>query len=426
MADTNSFLWQDGILRVNLPRAEMRIRWAPKPLAEERNIRGEWKQCWPTFRLLRPVAASPKPRFELDLQMARRDAELLRQKTAAFDAFRASIPPEIGALVERFGSHQWNLLEMLGREQAAVDLAKSNLVLAYALANNAELRGTDPKPAAVQALCHCQRKQRWIAHWLGFPDSAAMVKLLQRIIPEDVYPSQLRRLKYAMEGRFRVMGLLAHQKSINAGVLDLVGNPHLAPLVTAKLLAEIAGHPDAELAGAIAAQLLRALELLQQLAPGRPVRPFTRIAQAREFGAAVAAEYIERERWREAGRPAAAAGPVRQRRGAKRPGRVKLCDVFPPPPVPGIAEIIPIRNLEDLRAEGMAQHNCVGSYDKRIRKGETFIYKVLYPERATLSIVRGPDGCWHREELKKMRNRPVRQSTKTFVDNWLAKHLVSG
>lgn len=429
----------DGVLHINVPGTEMRIRWAPTALAEEKNSRGIWKQCWPAFRLLRPLEPSKKNGFEIDLHMTASDADLLEQKKRAFDAFRASIPAEIVALVERFVSHQWALLELLASEKASIDLARANPVLAYSLANNAEFRGTDPTPAAFQALCYCKRKQRWISKWLGFPDSEAMVRLLKKFTPEAVCPSLLRQLQFALKDRPQIMGLLAHHKSINAGLLELVMNPHLMPLVTPRLLAEIADNQDDELANTAASLLSEAMNILRQIAPGRQIAPFARMAQVREFSETTDAEYIEHQRLKEVSRLAAIEARARQeqeaargrRERAARRQRQREVDAamrhrpFPPPPIPGVREIVPIANLEDLCAEGRVQHNCVGSYGGRVRKGKTYIYRVLYPERATLSIIKGADGCWHRDQLKKARNDQVRQSTKHFVDNWLAQNRLS-
>jgi hypothetical protein len=64
---------------------------------------------------------------------------------------------------------------------------------------------------------------------------------------------------------------------------------------------------------------------------------------------------------------------------------------FPPPPVAGTAAIVPLRDALDLVAEGREQHNCVASYERLARRGDVALYKVMAPERATLSVV--PDGC---------------------------------
>jgi hypothetical protein len=97
--------------------------------------------------------------------------------------------------------------------------------------------------------------------------------------------------------------------------------------------------------------------------------------------------------------------------------------VFPRPPLPGAANcIVPLRTPADLLEEGDAQDNCVAGYAKRVESGDVFIYRVLYPERATLSVVRGEDGTWERGELKAAGNASVSTATERSVEEWLAQY----
>jgi hypothetical protein len=59
---------------------------------------------------------------------------------------------------------------------------------------------------------------------------------------------------------------------------------------------------------------------------------------------------------------------------------------FPEAPLKDNDEIIQIRTLADLKEEGRFMHHCVASYARTISKGESYIFKVLGPERATLEI----------------------------------------
>jgi hypothetical protein len=61
-------------------------------------------------------------------------------------------------------------------------------------------------------------------------------------------------------------------------------------------------------------------------------------------------------------------------------------DFFPGPPLPGNDHIIPITTAQDLWDEGQEMHHCVASLADSIMEGELFVYKVLKPQRATLSV----------------------------------------
>lgn len=98
---------------------------------------------------------------------------------------------------------------------------------------------------------------------------------------------------------------------------------------------------------------------------------------------------------------------------------------IPPPPIPGTDTIIPLTTLKELKQEGVEQQNCVGIYGPRMARGDTYVYKVLSPERATLSIIRDPGGTWHRRQIRIARNREPTPFTVRAVDEWLASHAAS-
>lgn len=48
--------------------------------------------------------------------------------------------------------------------------------------------------------------------------------------------------------------------------------------------------------------------------------------------------------------------------------------------------IVPIISYKELINEGIEMENCIATYKRKILKQESFIYKVLFPERATLEV----------------------------------------
>jgi len=78
-----------------------------------------------------------------------------------------------------------------------------------------------------------------------------------------------------------------------------------------------------------------------------------------------------------------------------------------------------------LVEESRHQHNCVGGYAERVVGGKVFIYRVLKPERATLSLRLGADGGWEIEQLLRACNQPVSPATALAVQRWLARESVS-
>ncbi len=408
-----AFVFADGALRIHTLRTEMRIQWRPRPLAEEL-IPGarRWSVFWPEFRLIRPLDAPERSHaYAPDIHLDDPTQELAEQKAAAFSAFRQEVPSEMVSVVEPFGSHQWALLLLLDEQPRSIDLALSNPVLAYCLANNDQFRSTRIDAASFQAICYSHRKQRIVLEWLDFPGTEAMARLMRKIPPECAHPSILRRLRNAGKADSRAYDMLTHLPAINAAVLELVTYPQLIDLITPKFLLEAAGTETEPGTPTPADMILSALGILRTVAPRRAVRPFTTIQEAALFQREVDAEYH--------------AYLLRQRQEQPAPVARRGRRQYPLPPVPGTPDIIPLTTAEQLRAEGREQCNCVGGYVARVMKGATYIYRITAPERATLAIIRSSDGCWYRSELKARRNASVYAETARAVDIWLASHRVS-
>ena len=433
-----SFIFSAGVLHIDTPLTKMRLQWRPVPQGEEIRVGWRrWRPFVPEFRLLRPPESQTKrPAYVLEVQADVKAKEAAEQKAATFTAFREQLSPVIVRVVEPFGSHQWALMVLMDQEPWAVDLANSNPVLAYALANSDHLRGTPPEAAAVQARWYCHRKQRELLEWLGFPGAEAIVKLLHKIPSESVSPSILRCLKNAIAGDKRVLDLLSHLREVNTAVLELVTSQKYLDVVTPKLLMEVAAMADKPGETSVAEMILEGMVVLQQYAPDRNIKPFSRLEQVLRFREAVDAEYqmyLQRqERIREEARQRAEQERQRQReeiaviqRQQRESYRKVSSRPFPPPPIPGTTDVIPLTSAEQLHSEGAEQRNCVGSYQWRVLSGDTYIYRVMAPERATLAIKKGADGCWRRSELKARKNRKVKAATARLVDKWLDGYRVS-
>ena len=97
---------------------------------------------------------------------------------------------------------------------------------------------------------------------------------------------------------------------------------------------------------------------------------------------------------------------------------------YPTPPIPGSSMIEPVVNRRELYEEGFDQTNCIYSYDADILAGKRYVYRVLEPERATLSLrkVRGGWGKrraeWVIEEIKTRANAQPSPETIVAAREW--------
>ena len=93
--------------------------------------------------------------------------------------------------------------------------------------------------------------------------------------------------------------------------------------------------------------------------------------------------------------------------------------LFPPPPVPGNDEIHPITSLEDLQAEGRLMHHCITVYQPKILARESYIYRMLVPERATIEL-RIESNVLKVGQISLAYNAQPSEATRATVSSWLS------
>lgn len=245
-----------------------------------------------------------------------------------------------------------------------------------------------------------ESRQRDIAGWLGFPPTDGAARVLAKIAPESASAELMEPLREALKDP-NVTKAMAHLPRLNAGVVAIAQDRMLRPAVTPKLLQEIAQIATEKYRASIAESIEDTLRMFFRVHPQRRSPQFQSLARLREIHDEISVEYLRREE------PA-----IRAFR-------------FPKPPVPGTADIVPICTMKDLIEEGRGQNNCVATYAERVQSRRTFIYRVLKPERATLSIVRGHDGDWEISELQRRGNSGADARTVRFVQSWLDEHAMS-
>jgi hypothetical protein len=401
---TPGFRFKDGKLFCFGERSAVIVSTWPELRSVKRSAAsGKWSPCWPVFRLIYPYRRSARGAagksgsaeqlcFNLGI---RGYVDLSDQRKRAFDSYRFSFPKDIANGVERFQSKQWSILHLLKAEPEVIDLVRTNPALVYLLAHEFidQYRGEKAWPR------FNGYQQRVLARRLGFPATESAVNMLKKIPAESVSLPRLKRLRTAMlqpENQKH----LSHVSVLNAGVIELVCDDQLRDLWTPRLLENVSGSLHEKYRAATAEMLHEILAMRQTVCPERKLQ-FQSLTQLHRVHDELSAEYRRRM-------PAVFEGWS-----------------FPRPPVTGAPNcIVPILSPVELAKEGEAQANCVASYGRRVLDGNVFIYRVLYPERATLSLVRSEDGQWRLGELRAARNMPVQPATEHVVEYWLAQSAI--
>ena len=420
------FQFSDDKLRIFQGDAIMVISAWPALEAVRKGANSPWWEPFqPAFRLVRPYRSSrsgvgrkssPKTHPESDsgqlgfgfleaMPAAKkpRPLPLARQRKRAFDQFRFALPKEVARSVESFPGEQWPLLLMMRHDPSSVDLALQNPTLAYLLAK--KLDGDRDLIASLR--CGTLR-QREILGCLDFPESNGAVNLFRKIDPTAVNGDNwagLLALLRRSSGTIRER--LGHLDRINTGVIEILLNPGASAAVGQRLLQEVAENRRERYRARTVNLVTNTLAMQEAVRARRPVRRFPDLARLESVHQETSVTYREHLRCLER-------------------ARKYSHENFRRPPIPGISgEIEPLTSPEALVDEGEEQGNCVASYAEKVMRGSTFIYRVLRPDRATLSIVRQPASrSWKVGELEGRFNTPASDRVERRVAEWLRRFQI--
>ncbi len=305
--------------------------------------------------------------------------------------------------VEPFWERQWHLLMLAMRCPGAMDLMRSCPALAFALASSWVFRGEQRVRWPLRSARSLVRKrQRAIAGWLGFPATESAVRVLRRVPHAAVSIGSVLRLRNAMHDE-ELAPILRHVPSITYDVVRMISSDGLRRYCSPRLIIEAGSEPDPQRAEVwrTMRDTLAMFRQMDQEPDGLVFRSREHLGRVHDETAAA----LNRSDscWSDAHLP------------------------IPPPPLQGTEAIIPLTEVVDFCKEGREQSNCVATYASsvaasaaRSRDGRPglYVYRVLRPERATLSIIRR-GSQWLINELRCAHNQPPAAGTVAAVRQWL-------
>ena len=380
LRETNAQLRDDGALEFSFEHgARTRFRITP------------WREGFTAYRV-RGEVFEPT---DLWLLVVLPSQGACTTRNTDVNAFLRGIPGDIKALVRPYQFGQCVLLRSLASLAQTADLAKSNPNLLWLIA----AAGYDGRvqPSEIGRLC--VTKQTDVLRELTGIGSKAQVKLLRKIKAVEGSLTEARDL---------------HAALCDPGILEVVRHLPEVPLPLLGLLAFHGALSREEFVAPMAAKLTDAMKRLEALDA----------VCERLAGLALTTPAPTLQDVRDTLDP-----PARPVRPARAPRRVRAPPPelvwqrdFPPPPVPGSDTIVPITTVKELHAEGVRQRNCVFNYAAAVQSGDTYIYRVLAPQRATLAI-RLTTVVPEVAELKLRSNRPPSAATVQAVHLWLAERM---
>ncbi len=91
---------------------------------------------------------------------------------------------------------------------------------------------------------------------------------------------------------------------------------------------------------------------------------------------------------------------------------------FPAPPHPGTSQITPITTPDDLQCEGQEMMHCVGSYIRTVQEGDSYIYRMIEPQRVTIGVSLRGGGIFSIKQIAGVKNSRPTTETKELVMEW--------
>lgn len=218
-------------------------------------------------------------------------------------------------------------------------------------------------------------------------------RILSHVVPESIEAKPLLWLRHSLQSEVN-RAQLRHLGRINQGVIALTINPFLLSAIAPRLFRDVSGATEFDSnSGRIDRLLLDTVEMLESTGRRNPV--FHSLRKLRATHDELAWLY--------------------------RQERPTVNHQLAQPPFPGIDGILePLCSNHDLWHEGRGQKNCVAAphYARRVRAGSHFIYRLLVPQRCTLSIERSGTR-WSISELECAQNRRADPATWRWVESWL-------
>ena len=305
---------------------------------------------------------------------------------------------EAGAFKNGYiAGNQWFLIKQSQLYPPFIDLMRANPALAYSFAHRKVLGLKTKRLGRKDTERLLSGKHRKIAAFLGLEDSNAVLNILKKVPASACIRHTMQNFLGNLK-RKELWKTLLHLETIDEAVLNFYGSMRNYPkyFTPNKIFVEdITAHfPTYK---ELWVDCIRPLHHIFYYLDDEK-HDFKSVAQMRNKYEKVI-QILNRQDL-----------PARERK-------------YPTPPLKGSDIIEPILTRRELFEEGFDQKNCIYSYDKDIVAGRYYVYRVLAPERATISLTKESNGrgrrkVWRIEEIKTRANNPAGWETIDVVNDW--------
>jgi hypothetical protein len=329
------------------------------------------------------------------------------EEYAAWKSFLELIPATALRATRQYRERSWHVLSTLNRcGDAALDLAFDCPLLLFAVANNFVF---GPRTSHVQRVARrlCSIKRRQAAAWLGFPETAATIRIFRKVPTASMTIAFCFYLRICLREGELVGKWLMHCPRINRGTIRLLADDVRA-YVTPNLVFEVGLTEREDATPWSAYKIIDIIRIRNFLTPvhSKPER-FKSIG-------AIDAEHEE--------------AVDQLGRAGYTPRELQFLSLeFPRAPdlwcpLSEILSVYPIATVEGLIQLGRRQSHCAASWGHRVAQGEVYFYEVRHrQEMATLAVSRSDTGSsWKITQFLGPHNKEVSPEMSYLVRQWLA------
>jgi hypothetical protein len=318
------------------------------------------------------------------------------------------VPVEVVEVMAGYPGHQWSVCSLAMRAGGG-DLARNNPGLALIIALNNVFMPKVAKPWR-RARRLVGVKRRDVAGLAGFPAVSSSVKVLGKLDSRGVSPKSLFRLRWLMGdgGDGKVRDALRHSPYLDGTLLDALyyeANRRVVGLGLFVELSELLFRGDYSQNARLKYMLGDTLAMARQedFEIRREIRS---LAELSELHGVLTARLNALPFYERAFRGKIPPAPS---------------DVLPDVESP-FFRVKRLSSMAEFACWGRKQRNCVSMYTSKVAKDVIQIYKILFPEEATVSLRRlgGRAHAWEVSEIAGFQNSPISPETRRFVDRWVS------
>ncbi|MFC1678783.1 hypothetical protein ACFL2T_00990 [Elusimicrobiota bacterium] len=417
-----------GVLVISLwsrPFAVMKTRARPfwcyfRPRVDLRYAEYPHKDPRSTAIRLSKVGLSPETDLWKVLENTPRVTVVEFEEGDALRRCALAVPESVRkTITARYRDRHFHLLSLVGRCPGALELCETNAALAYMWASSWIFKSRPVQRPLRSARSWMRKPQREQLRWLDFAPTEAMRRILGKVVTLSMTVPRLLALRRVCRDP-KIVRRLSFLPRVSDTIVRLLSDPSLVPHLSHGFLAEMGweepsvnaadpwvrsrGHPLDQPPADVVGQMRETLQM-------------ARIARGgRESGIV----------FRDVGHLEKTHNELAE--GLSRRGHGKLLDIaLPPAPLANmnIQDVVRIEALSTptrIIKWGRSQANCIGPcYLRSVAEdeGRTYLYRLLFPEEATLLIKRDQKGRYGISSLQGARNIPASKRSWLAVRYWL-------